>query len=240
MTAKWFPTSPTIWDRCAQLDLPRNVMFFYNHVLLTPHRNTEGVWRWPVSYIQEDLKPWDYDREEIEACLKVLEDKHLIEYDWTHQVILDRFALDTVAVKGELHIKGAINKLKQLPRSPLILRLLAIAEHKDSGSQGLAAAIRKEMSWVTKMPWDGPLAKPSLRLPNDLPTDENKDLPKTGSSSRHLRDSSSDGALEVETGADPDELRLLRARKKRAEDENDAETLQQVRGRLEELGDWSA
>jgi hypothetical protein len=126
MTAKYLQVSPHIWTpafRSLRQDHP-DAHGLYLYLCTCRHRNSEGLFWLPVEYMAIDLGMAD---EEVKASLSVLSDRGYVDYDYTAEVVLDLHALDYYKPKGPSQIKGAINKLEQVPNTSLKSELIRVA-----------------------------------------------------------------------------------------------------------------
>lgn len=112
-----------------------------------PHRASEGLYRLPFGYIEEDI---GMDRGTATQAMKELITARPFLYDFQVGVVLDVYALRDNPLKngvdkvtGEIRpdnrLKGAISKLKALPPTVLLHKLLTIA---DNDSPDLAQEMR--------------------------------------------------------------------------------------------------
>ena len=114
--AKYFPVSPAIWNK-RLLALGPTTALIYCYILSNPHRNSEGLFRLPLAYVIADL---EMSREDVLQAFSDLGDEELIRFDGEAEVLLDLNALFLLAPTSETQLKGAITKLRQVPRSPLL------------------------------------------------------------------------------------------------------------------------
>jgi hypothetical protein len=119
---KFFPVSPGVWGDFNELD--HTTMLVYLYVLSCPHRFSEGLYRLPVPYVAADL---NLTPQEATEALERLRAARKIEYDSAAGVVFDRSALTVLPPKSPEQIKGAIRKLRQVPRTPLLVELHAMA-----------------------------------------------------------------------------------------------------------------
>ncbi len=121
--AKYFPVSPGIWNK-RLLGLGRQTALIYCYLLTNPHRNSEGLFRLPLAYAAADL---DVPTTEILDSLKALEAEGFIKFDPEAEVVLDLNALFLLAPTSDTQIKGAITKMRQVPRTFLLEELYRLA-----------------------------------------------------------------------------------------------------------------
>lgn len=114
------------------------------------HRATEGLFRLPPGYVEEDL---GMERALVEAAIaEVIEHREFL-YDWAAGVVLDKQALrfNPLGRRGDpdtwdrsrapdKRLASAIRKLQELPPTPLLKHLLVLA---DRYSRELADLMRE-------------------------------------------------------------------------------------------------
>ena len=107
------------------------------YLLTCEHRQLAGLYRLPLPYAGADLG-WIPERVELALDQLILDG--FAAYDDNAQVVMVCSTLKRQAPKSEKHITGAVNSLKKLPETALLLTLLAAAE---THSEGFAIAIRE-------------------------------------------------------------------------------------------------
>lgn len=135
--ARYYPISPMFWadEKIQGWDDRTRLLALYT--LTCDHRNLEGLYRLPWAYVSADL---GWEAELVgEHMAKLLEDE-FIEYDQGPKVVFVRNALKYQQPKSAPQIKGAISSLQEVPATPLLESLLAVA---DTHAKELAKAIRK-------------------------------------------------------------------------------------------------
>lgn len=95
------------------------------YILSNQHSISEGYYRLPVSYIAEDMV---LQKEEINKSIEKLVSDNFIKYDTNNSMILIINALKYQPLQNINHCKAALNKLKQLPSSPLLKDFIKQAE----------------------------------------------------------------------------------------------------------------
>jgi len=140
--ASYYPISPTFWsdDEVRRwIDAgQKDTALLALYMLTCEHRNLEGLYKLPKPYIEEDLA-WEADV--VGEHMARLLDAEFIEYDGAAKVVFVRNALKYQQPKSPPQIKGALNALERVPRTPLLASLLAAAE---THAPRLAKAIRKQ------------------------------------------------------------------------------------------------
>ena len=123
IVAKFFPVTPAVWNnRIISLGIETTLIYLY--VLSNPHRFSEGLYRLPKAYVVADLH---MDMEQVERAIKALEAEGLIRYDDSAEVVLDPQALHFLPPVSQRQIDGAITKLRQVPKTPLLQELWKLA-----------------------------------------------------------------------------------------------------------------
>lgn len=119
------------------------------YLLTCPHRTTEGLFRLPIAFACHELG-WPAER--TDAAITDLEAAGFVAIDRDTDLVLICKALRWDSPNGEKSIKGAVNKLRDLPESPLRDRFLGEA---DRLCEPLARAIRDDLGW-TRSPIEAP------------------------------------------------------------------------------------
>ncbi|MFW6280955.1 MAG: hypothetical protein ACOC2I_03780 [Halanaerobium sp.] len=99
------------------------------YLLSNQHRYSEGFYRLPLSYIAEDMGL--KEREILEAFKRLSQD-NFIKYDSLNSMILIINALKYQPLQNINHCKAALNKLDELPSSPLLEDFIKLAEKYNS------------------------------------------------------------------------------------------------------------
>jgi hypothetical protein len=124
--AKYLQVSPHIWTPAFRelRNDHQDAHGLYLYLLTCRHRNSEGLFWLPVQYVAIDL---GMTEEEVTAALLVLRQRGYVDYDHTAEVVLDRHALDYYKPVGPSQIKGAVNKLEEVPDTTLKSELIRVA-----------------------------------------------------------------------------------------------------------------
>lgn len=148
--AKFFPVDPSVWN-ARVTRLGKDAVLVYLYVLSCPHRNSEGLFKLPRDYVVADLKHLGIDLSGVDGALQALEAEGLLAYDQEAEVVLDLYALYTAGCVSPSQIKGAIGKIRQVPKT-LLLREL---HHRATAhAEGLANALVEAFSDELKDPPD--------------------------------------------------------------------------------------
>lgn len=94
------------------------------YILTSPHRNTEGIFRMPLTYAATDLG-WPVKR--LERVVKRLEQDKFIAYDRAAHVCLILNALKWQGPENPNQVKAAVRAVAELPPSPLVNRFRTLA-----------------------------------------------------------------------------------------------------------------
>ena len=95
------------------------------YLLSNQHRYSEGFYRLPLSYIAEDM---ELKQKEILKAVERLSKDNFIKYDRKNSMILIINALKYQPLQNINHCKAALNKLDELPASPLLKDFICQAE----------------------------------------------------------------------------------------------------------------
>ena len=124
--AKYHPVSPNIWDRkfreVGHESPEAQVVYLY--LITCRHRGSEGIFSLSKGYISIDtgLLP-----DAVDEALDVLTKAGYVSYDSDNDVVLDRHALRYYKPVGDPQTTGALNRLEQVPNSPLKKELVKLA-----------------------------------------------------------------------------------------------------------------
>lgn len=110
------------------------------YLLTTDHKNSEGLYWLPKSYLETDLA---LEADEVALRMAHLLDTGFIEYDVDAEVVFLPKALKYHEPKAEKQIKGAISALERVPDTYLFPRFLTVC-------QSLAPSLAKEIRKVFK------------------------------------------------------------------------------------------
>lgn len=129
---------PAIWNKRV-LNLGRDVALMYAYVLSCTHRGSEGLYRLPKAYIAADL---DFTVDEVEKGLEALQGEGLIKYDDDAEVLLDPNALHFLPPMSEPQVKGAITKLREVPRDTATPRAPGLGRSSRCSQEGRSEVSR--------------------------------------------------------------------------------------------------
>ena len=123
--ARYYPVSPLFWmdEDVTQLDDRGKLLSLY--LLTCEHRNLEGLFRLPITYMAEDL---GWENRTITAQVKKLQAVGFIGYDTRARVVFLPRALKYHQPKTKPQIQGAINDLQAVPETELWPDFLSAAE----------------------------------------------------------------------------------------------------------------
>jgi hypothetical protein len=131
--------SPKFWqdpDVRKWTDQPK---LFAAYLLTCPHRTTEGLFWLPRGYMAQDLG-WGIDT--VSEVLGYLIHAGFLAYDGATETVFLRKALKYEAPAGPKQIAGAINRLADVPPSPLFAQFKAAAEaYAPEFSEALCKAL---------------------------------------------------------------------------------------------------
>lgn len=139
--AEYWRVSPKIWLHNSWDD---RVKLLALYILTCPHRTTEGLFRLPKQYICADL---GWDMEALAKPFARLIQDGFIEYDEENQVMFICKALKYQRPDNPNQQQAAINKLSQLPPTPLWPKFLAAAQaYAEPFAQALHKAFPQAMA----------------------------------------------------------------------------------------------
>lgn len=105
-------------EKIRTLSTEAKLIFLY--LLSCPHRNMLGLFYLPIAYVSHDLgMPF----ETLSKGFQELLDKGLISLDNDNHMVFIRHFLRYNPLENKNQVKGAINKLKELPNTPLLAEL---------------------------------------------------------------------------------------------------------------------
>lgn len=96
------------------------------YLLTCEHRVTEGLFRLPMPYAGADLQ-WDSSR--LRAAWTELCDDGFLEHDERAQVVFLPGALERQQPQAVNNVKAAVKAVEGLPKTRLLQRLYAVAQH---------------------------------------------------------------------------------------------------------------
>jgi hypothetical protein len=112
------------------------------------HRTGEGLYLLPVAYAARDLG-WTVPV--TEKHMRELVDREFITWDPASEVVLLHNALEIQAPTTEKQIKGAIDRLKELPPTPLLSVLFRLAQvHSNGFADSIRMAFPNTFEWVSE------------------------------------------------------------------------------------------
>jgi hypothetical protein len=120
--SRYYRVSPTYWHLASGWDDRTTAIGLY--VQTCSHRHSEGLYYLPKEYIAADR---GYTIPSVTKALKVIENAGLVKYDAQTNVLLLMNALELQAPNTPLQIKGAIDRIRSVPRSPLLWDLYWLA-----------------------------------------------------------------------------------------------------------------
>lgn len=110
------------------------------------HRTGEGLYLLPVAYAARDLG-WNVSI--TEKLIGELAGLAFVSYDAKSEVVLLHNALEIQAPTTEKQIIGAIERLKELPATPLLCVLYRLAQvHSNGFADSIRMAFPNALEWV--------------------------------------------------------------------------------------------
>lgn len=127
MAPRYFPVSPAFWNDAKVRTWNDSQQKLALYLLTCDHRNLEGLYKLPVSYIADDT---GWSEAKAQKYLDALIAEGFCEYDHEARVILVANALDYYKPHTIPQLKGAAADLELVPASPLKDRFVSLAEQK--------------------------------------------------------------------------------------------------------------
>ncbi|PUU87421.1 hypothetical protein [Halanaerobium sp.] len=141
------------------------------YLLSNQHRYSEGFYRLPLSYIAEDMR---LEQKEILKAVQKLTEASFIKYDRENSMIMIINALKYQPLQNINHCKAALNKLAQLPTSPLLANFIRQAEKHNSKFYNFLKKKSKELKFLQEVFAEN--KGHDSKRKNGISTDENKGL----------------------------------------------------------------
>ncbi len=123
--SRYYRVSPRIWEHSRRHQWSADTERLALYLLTCAHRNIAGCYRLPRAYAQEDLR---WGSEQFAAAFEPLCTEGFCEYDEDARVVLITQALAYDAPENPNQRKAAVRQLQELPATPLLGRLRALAE----------------------------------------------------------------------------------------------------------------
>jgi len=111
-------TDTEIWYDDKLRALPEDARWTFHYLLTSPHRNIIGFYRLSLNYAIDDLQ-WPVTR--LQKALKFLVEGGFIFWDDEKGIVLIKNFLKWNKLEGIKQTQGAVNALKKLPQTNLIL-----------------------------------------------------------------------------------------------------------------------
>ena len=122
---RYYRISTRFWDDEKSRGWPTDVKLLALYLLTSRHRTLEGIFVLPLSSVCEDLH---WNRKKLSKLMTVLTTNQFLRYDPEARVMLIRNALRYQAPESANVVTGAIRRIKDLPKSPLLEEFLALAK----------------------------------------------------------------------------------------------------------------
>jgi len=114
--ANFFPVSPLFWNDQKVLEWSEAERLLALYLLTSEHRNLEGLFRLPYSYVAEDL---EWELYVVADRMQRLIDDGFLSYDKAAKVVLIRNAMKFHSPGSKRQLKGALNALRNVPPTTL-------------------------------------------------------------------------------------------------------------------------
>ncbi len=130
--------SESFWHDDVIRGLTEPARYFMLYLMSCPHGNRLGLFVLAAAYAADDLdcpdSPWDRDR--VIRVLEELLKKGRIGWDRRSRTVFVRYYLRHNSLHNGSVVKGALNDLAGLPKTPLLGDLLAIVVEERKGEAG--------------------------------------------------------------------------------------------------------
>lgn len=152
--AKYQPVSPKFWQDPKVRRWPDHQKLLGAYLLTCPHRTSEGLFWLPHGYVAQDLG-WSIER--VSEGYSGLQEAGFCAYDDTSETVLLLKALKYQAPAGEKQVAGAINRLADVPATPLFALLRdAAAKYAPAFCKALDDALERGILQLPGYPTDTP------------------------------------------------------------------------------------
>jgi hypothetical protein len=139
--ARYYPVSPHFWTdpKARRWDDATRLLAAYT--LTCEHRNLEGLYRLPLTYIAADLG-WGGGK--VKRVLDRLIEDGFLMYDADAEVVFVCKSLKYQAPKNERQVKGAVNVLMEVPPNRLHEAFMeAVQSYAPALAEALSNGYRK-------------------------------------------------------------------------------------------------
>ena len=138
---RYYRITPRFWqDPDVRNEWTEDMRLLAIYLMTSPHRNMVGLYYCPLSYIENDLQ-WKSNRLRLAFDSLSSEAVDFIRYDHAAQVVFLVNGLKHDSPTTPKQVTGAVNILRNLPRTKLLNDLLSAAEME---CECLANAIRMQ------------------------------------------------------------------------------------------------
>ena len=111
------------------LNLSPNAKLLLIYLMTNRHRNMAGLYRLPKIYVADDLQ---LPEQVAAAAWGELLNAEMISYDEQKRLVLVRDFMKHNPLDSPKQVTGAIKKIIELPKSPLMLELVEILKRQNS------------------------------------------------------------------------------------------------------------
>ena len=122
---RYFRVSIRFWDDEKSASWPDYVKLAAIYYMTCKHRQLEGIYVLPIQYATVDI---GWSAKKVGRAIQVLENEGFLRFDTSCNLVLLRNSLKYQTPESENVIKGALRRIKDLPKSPLLLEFLALAK----------------------------------------------------------------------------------------------------------------
>ena len=172
---RYYRISTRFWDDEKSRVWPRDVKLLALYLLTCRHRTLEGIFFLPLSYVREDLA---WNSKKLSKMMAVLTANQFLRYDPETRVMLIRNALRYQAPESQNVVTGAIRRIRDLPKSPLLEEFLGLAKLHCSrqGASEYACKFYDELERALGRSLEQPSPRALELLTSDLNHNHNLNL----------------------------------------------------------------
>lgn len=152
-TPRYYRVCPRFWKDERVLSWSDDQKLLALHILTSPHRNPEGIFNLPLSYIAADMK---WTRSKVQKAIDRLIADGFILFDHKTELMLIRNALKYQVPENPNQAESVMRRVKELPSSPLLQEFLELANQhcyrKGAGSAAQAFCVRLAEVLAQRLP----------------------------------------------------------------------------------------
>jgi len=176
-------------EKVRQLSIESRYLMLY--LLTSPHRNLVGIYYLPIPYACFDL---GWDEKQFQKSLKELIEKGIVSYDEETNMVLVKNYLKHNPLENQNQVKGAIQRLNELPKTFLIVELYETVKNCNNGFPDEFIEALRTLSELFRKSYET-LSKP---LPNPFEISNSNSISSSNSKEKEInkeREIAPDGAV---------------------------------------------